>query len=91
MDRSIPTDKSGVLHVLKCDTELYPRNQYATLPQREPRNSIGFTVISYTENPLVCRKLSFAEATIILLTYSIIFFTRIFVRATYFLKYNLVS
>ncbi|MDR3197461.1 MAG: hypothetical protein LBU34_06275 [Planctomycetaceae bacterium] len=50
------------------------------------------TVIFYTENPLVGKKSPNRQNDdLLLLTYSIIFFTRIFVRITYFLKYNLVS
>jgi hypothetical protein len=70
MDRFVPTDQSGALYVQNT-TLNYTRSLIRDAPLSGATQLYQTTVIFYTENPLVCRKLHFAEATIILLTYSI--------------------
>ncbi|MDR0336007.1 MAG: hypothetical protein LBI18_02855 [Planctomycetaceae bacterium] len=90
MDRFIPTDQSGALRVSNA-TLNHTYSLIRDAPLSGATQLYQTIVILYTENPLVSGKLPIAEATIILLTYSIIVFTRTKIRVIYSSNRKMVS
>jgi hypothetical protein len=69
----------------------YTRNILRDAPLAGATQLEDVTVNFYTENPLVCRKLQFAEATTKIVDVLDIFFTQTKIRAIYFSNVILVS